>query len=216
MPKRNIGAEVAATDDPADAAASVSSVEALSEDPVLDAARATVLDFGVRRATLTEVARRAGLSRMTVYRRYTDGNELMRALMSREFGAVLLEAERRAAGMEDPLERVVTGVIGTMEMLMEHPLMRRILELEPEMLLPYLTERVGEFQRAGRRALTVWIAGAQERGAIRVGEPELLASTIELAGRGLVVSARMHAPEQRDRALQELERMIRAYLTPDS
>ena len=34
----------------------------------LDAARACILDVGWRRTTLTEVARRAGVSRMTIYR----------------------------------------------------------------------------------------------------------------------------------------------------
>lgn len=208
MPERNTAPEVVPGEawDPDTAA----------EDPVLDAARATVLDFGVRRATLTEVARRAGLSRMTVYRRYADGNQLMRALMSREFGAVLVEAQKRAAGVEDPLQRVVTGVIGTLDMLMEHPLMRRLLEIEPEMLLPYLTDRVGEFQRAGRRALATWIADAQQLGAVREGDPTRLAVTIELAARGLVLSARTYDRQEREAALRELERMVAAYLRPVS
>jgi AcrR family transcriptional regulator len=38
-------------------------------EAILDATRASVLDFGIRRTTLTDVARRAGVSRMTVYRR---------------------------------------------------------------------------------------------------------------------------------------------------
>lgn len=201
MPERNIRRE------PEDEAAA-------SDDPVLDAARATVLDFGVRRATLTEVARRAGLSRMTVYRRYADGNELMRALMSREFGAVLLDAQREAEAVADPLERVLAGILGTLRMLMEHPLMARLLELEPEMLLPYLTERVGEFQRSGRLALSEWIAQGQRAGAIRLGEPQVLAATIELSVRGLVLSARMLSPDAREAELTQLGRMIRGYLAP--
>ncbi|HWD63934.1 MAG TPA: TetR/AcrR family transcriptional regulator [Solirubrobacteraceae bacterium] len=194
----------------------VAAVGTLGGDPVLDAARATVLDFGVRRATLTEVARRAGLSRMTVYRRYSDGNELMRALMSREFGAVLLEAQRQASDLGDPLERVLAGITGTLRMLMEHPLMARLLEIEPEMLLPYLTERVGEFQRAGRRALAEWIAEAQHEDAIRAGDPAALAASIELSVRGLVLSARTRSPEETEAALKEAGRMIRGYLAPDS
>jgi AcrR family transcriptional regulator len=183
---------------------------------VLDAARATVLDFGVRRATLTEVARRAGLSRMTVYRRYADGNELMRALMSKEFGAVLLEAQHQAAAVPDPLERVLSGITGTLQMLMEHPLMARLLEIEPEMLLPYVTARVGEFQRAGRRALADWIAQAQREGAVRPGDPEVLAATVELSARGVVLSARTFTPETREAALAEIGQMIRGYLAPPS
>lgn len=190
--------------------------EGAEEDPVLDAARATVLDFGVRRATLTEVARRAGLSRMTVYRRYADGNELMRALMSREFGAVLLEAQRLASDEPDPLERVLAGITGTVRMLMEHPLMTRLLEIEPEMLLPYLTERVGEFQRAGRRSLAGWIARAQAQGAIRPGDPEVLAAAVELAVRGLVLSAQSLSQQAREAALGELETMLRGYLAVGS
>ena len=190
--------------------------EVPTEDPVLDAARATVLDFGVRRATLTEVARRAGLSRMTVYRRYSDGNELMRALMSREFGTVLVEAQGQAAGLADPLDRVLAGITGTLRMLMEHPLMVRLLEIEPEMLIPYLTERVGEFQRGGRRALAAWIGQAQREGAIRAGDPEVLAASVELSVRGLVLSARMLSGEERAAAIGEAGRMIRCYLTSDS
>ena len=38
----------------------------------LDAARACILDVGWRRTTLTEVARRAGVSRMTIYRAWPD------------------------------------------------------------------------------------------------------------------------------------------------
>ncbi len=39
---------------------------------IFDAARACVAEFGVRRTTLTEVARRAGVSRPTVYPRWPD------------------------------------------------------------------------------------------------------------------------------------------------
>ena len=44
---------------------------------ILDATRACVVDFGVRRTTLTEVARRAGVSRPTVYRRWPDTGSLI-------------------------------------------------------------------------------------------------------------------------------------------
>ena len=39
------------------------------DDVLLDAARACVLAVGVRRTTFSDVARRAGVSRMTLYRR---------------------------------------------------------------------------------------------------------------------------------------------------
>ena len=56
-------------------------------DELLDAARACVLAVGVRRTTFSDVARRAGVSRMTLYRRYPDLDALLAALMTYEFGA---------------------------------------------------------------------------------------------------------------------------------
>ncbi|MCW2850996.1 MAG: TetR/AcrR family transcriptional regulator, partial [Nocardioides sp.] len=52
-------------------------------DAYLDAARACILDVGWRRTTLTEVARRAGVSRMTIYRSWSDMQTLLGDLMTR-------------------------------------------------------------------------------------------------------------------------------------
>jgi AcrR family transcriptional regulator len=189
-------------------------VSAESADQILDAARATVLDFGVRRTTVAEVARRAGLSRMTVYRRYPDGAELMRALMTREFGSVLVRAREETASLGTGRERLVGAAIRTLEQLMTHPLMLRLLELDPEMLLPYLTERIGRFQELAREAVAAAVADGQGDGSIRAGDPATLAAACELAVRGLVISARSLSARQRTRALSEMRAMLDAYLRP--
>jgi len=183
-------------------------------EQILDAARATVLDFGVRRTTVSEVARRAGLSRMTVYRRYPDGAELMRALMTREFGGVLVRARDETSGLGTGRERLVAAAIRTIELLMTHPLMLRLLELDPEMLLPYLTERTGRFQQLAREATAEAIAAGQADDSIRPGDPRTLAATFELATRGVVISARSLSARQRSRALGELALMLDGYLRP--
>lgn len=181
-------------------------------DQILDAARATVLDFGVRRTTVAEVARRAGLSRMTVYRRYPDGAELMRALMTREFGDVLAGATAESSNATSGRDRFLDTALHTIEQLMTHPLMLRLLELEPEVLLPYLTERIGRFQQLAREATAAAIADGQADGSIRDGDPKTLAAACELATRGLVISARSLTARERTRALGELRTMLDAYL----
>src|SRR5436309_12133350 len=70
------------------------------EDTLLDAARDCVLAVGLRRTTLTDVARRAGVSRMTIYRRWPDMTSLVGDLMTREWGA-LTAAATTAAGTGD-------------------------------------------------------------------------------------------------------------------
>jgi AcrR family transcriptional regulator len=183
-------------------------------DQILDAARATVLDFGVSRTTVAEVARRAGLSRMTVYRRYPDGAALMRALMTREFGALLADAQAQAAGATTARERLVQAAIITVDGLMTAPLMLRLLELEPELLLPYLTERVGRFQQLARAAVSAAIVDGQEDGSIRGGHPGVLAATCEYATRGFVLAARSLNARHRATALSELGALLDAYLRP--
>jgi AcrR family transcriptional regulator len=181
-------------------------------DPILDAARATVLDFGVRRTTVSEVARRAGLSRMTVYRRYPDGAELMRALMTREFGSLLAGTTAEAAEAGNGRERLVEAGVRTTEQLMTHPLMLRLLELEPEMLLPYVTQRLGRFQQLAVEAAREGILAGQADGSIRDGDASVMAGVCELAIRGFVIAAGSMSAAERDVALGELGLMLDGYL----
>lgn len=185
-----------------------------TQDQILDAALATVLDFGLRRATVSEVARRAHLSRMTVYRRYEDGQSLIRALMTREFGRMFARVQAEVASDASAHDRVVQIGVRTVEGMMTHPLMLRLLELEPEATLPYLVERTGRFQDLARTAAAEWIADGQQDGTIREGDPQAIAAACEVAARGLIMSGRALSARQRATALAEFERMLSAYLRP--
>jgi AcrR family transcriptional regulator len=187
---------------------------ARNQDRVLDAARATVLDFGVSRTTVSEVARRAGLSRMTVYRRYPDGAALMRALMSREFGALLESVRAWSDDEVDARTRLVQGAAETVSRLHTDPLLQRLLELEPELLMPYVVERVGQFQEMARAVLREGIAQGHADGSIRPGDPEAMAAAIETSARGFVLSARALTGSEREAMVAELEQMLEAYLRP--
>src|SRR3954471_6017840 len=95
------------------------------QDQILDAARGTVPACGVRRAPVDEVARRAGVSRMTVYRRHPDGAALLRALMAREFAAVLEQAERETAWLGTGRERLVASAVRCVDLLAANPVLVR-------------------------------------------------------------------------------------------
>src|ERR1700712_4154705 len=112
---------------------------------ILRAAAEEVAAVGLRRTRPppTDVARRAGVSRMTVYREYGDAAALFRALLTESIGQVVFGAEADVRHLETVRERVVEGVSLTVERLADHPMMRRVLELDPELLLPFVTHRFG-------------------------------------------------------------------------
>src|SRR6476619_3119802 len=113
------------------------------ETAYLDAARDSILAVGWRRTTLTEVARRAGVSRMTLYRRWPDMQTLLADLMTREWGGLALPV-----GDGSPLDRIASGVTATVTALRGNELFAKILHVDPELLLPYLLDRRGRTQDA--------------------------------------------------------------------
>jgi AcrR family transcriptional regulator len=177
-----------------------------SHDPVLDAARECVLAVGVRRTTFSDVARRAGVSRMTLYRRFGDLEALLSALMTREFGRLVASAQ--PANGASARERAVRMVVDGARRLAADPLFQRLLDVDPELLLPYVTLRRGGMQRM---AVTALAAALQDGdGSLRAGDPAVMAAAVELAVRGFVLAA--HADEPPD--WTELERMVDSYLAP--
>ncbi|MGN6721078.1 MAG: TetR/AcrR family transcriptional regulator [Marmoricola sp.] len=182
-----------------------------TSDVYLDAAREALLDLGWSRTTLTEIARRAGVSRMTLYRAWPDMNSLLGDLMTREWADVLTISE---AG--DYRERVVESVIGSVRALRANDMFARILELDPERLLPYLIERTGRVQDLLIGFLTEGVREGQAAGQIRSGEPEVIASAILLQAQGFALSAHVLAPTQKrmNELDQEFTDALMRYLAP--
>ncbi|MDQ2636920.1 MAG: TetR/AcrR family transcriptional regulator [Actinomycetota bacterium] len=98
---------------------------------ILDAAVQEAAAVGLQRITVEDVVRRAGVSRMTAYRRYPRRDDLVEALVRREtqrFLAAVADAIEAAA---DPHEGVAEAFIGAVRFAREHPMLRRAGQVEP-------------------------------------------------------------------------------------
>jgi AcrR family transcriptional regulator len=185
-----------------------------ADDALLDAARDCVLAVGLRRTTLTDVARRAGVSRMTMYRRWPDMASLIADLMTREWSDLALRAQAAAEG-ERARHRLVDGLVTGARQLREHPVFRRIIELDPEVLLPYLVDRRGTSQDRMLAALVDGIAEGHADGSVRTCPAELLGRGVLLALHGFVISAGTMTDEVTGADLDgELRLLLDRYLTP--
>lgn len=189
------------------------------DDPVLQATYDAVMDLGVRRATISEIARRAGVSRMTVYRRYDDFSRLLAALLTVELTKIVEAVEVGSADLTNARSRLVATSTLVTRAVAAHPLMTRVLSLDPEELLPLVTDRLGSTQRLARAHLVRGIrAGQVEHGgdaSVRAGDAELLAFTVLVAAQSFVFSSRIVQAED-VRAHDELERLVDRYLAPDT
>jgi AcrR family transcriptional regulator len=110
---------------------------------ILDAAMRVLADFGFRRATVELTAKQAGLSHMTIYRRWPTKAELFRTAVRREFTVVFNEAFDAAATESSFDDVVLSAFSGIVWAVHNHPLMVRELSTEPEFVLPILTTESG-------------------------------------------------------------------------
>lgn len=179
-------------------------------DAYLDAARECILDVGWRRTTLTEVARRAGVSRMTIYRTWSDMQQLLGDLMTREWGSVVADAIAAEDAELDPVAQLVHEIVGTVRALRDNELFVRIVELDPELLLPYLLSRRGRSQQAILELTEAQIIRAQDAGAVRAGNPTAIARGLVLTAHGYVLS--LHTMVDDDVAEDELDDELRLAL----
>ncbi|WP_068162293.1 TetR/AcrR family transcriptional regulator [Rhodococcus phenolicus] len=182
------------------------------EDQILDAAYTCMLDFGLRRTTLAEVARRAGVSRPTVYRRWPDTRAIVADLLTREIRRLAPES----SGTGPTRQRLVHAVVTTAGAIGAHPLFEKIVNTDPEVLTTYIVDRLGTSQRMLLDTLTAGIGEGQRDGSIRPGDPRRIAVMVLLTAQSVVQSARAVADTApRDDMLTELGYAVDAYLAPN-
>lgn len=165
-------------------------------DGYLDAARDCILDVGWRRTTLTEVARRAGVSRMTIYRTWSDMPQLLGDLMTREWAGVVAATVAAEPATGDEAHRLAHLLVAAARALRDNELFVRIVELDPELLLPYLLARRGRSQDAIVSLVATRLAAGQRAGSLRAADPDTLARTLVLTAHGFVLSAHTMVDDQ--------------------
>jgi len=186
------------------------------EAVVLDAARASILAVGFRRSTLTDIAKRAGVSRMTIYRRWDDMRAVLADLLVREWDAALRDSFTTTAASSPTPSALAGGVVETVQLLRGDELFARIVDVDPELLLPYLLQRRGRNQERIVEVLAAAIRRGQADSLLRDGDPTTMARSVVLAAQGYVLSlATMTGPDvSEDALLRELAHLVEGHLQP--
>jgi AcrR family transcriptional regulator len=187
-----------------------------SDDAVLDAARACVAERGIARTTVSDVARHAGASRMTVYRCFPDAATLWSSLLTREVATIVASAQADAAHLPTARQRLVDAALRAVAALRDDPVIRRVIEIDGQRLLPYLTVRRGRAQEIAIDAVAEQLAAGRRDGSVRDLDEQAGARLVELLLRSLVAAAPALADDALTPAIDaELGRMLDAWLRPE-
>ncbi|HEX6351784.1 helix-turn-helix domain-containing protein [Actinophytocola sp.] len=149
----------AGADEPADDADEVTT-------RVLDGAYEQFCRMGIRRSTMEDVARRAGVSRITVYRRFATKDALVEQVVRREFRRyfdqfVLDIQEARTAA-----DRVVAGFVSALRAIRHNPLIGGLLTVEPDVLVPAMIRDGGRTLAAVQRFVAHQLRREQRAGHV--------------------------------------------------
>ena len=133
---------------------------------VLDAAYEQFCRTGLRRSTMEDVARRAGVSRITVYRRFSTKDALVEHVVRREFRRYFDQflADIRCA--ETAADRVVLGFASALRAIRGHPLIGGLMETEPDVLVPSMISDGGRTMAIVRRFLAGQLRQEQRVGYV--------------------------------------------------
>lgn len=142
---------------------------------IVAAAREEFVRLGVRRANMGDIARRAGVARVTLYRRFDGKPTLLRAVVMADVVEFVARFDDELFGSGSPADRIARATSLSIAELRTNPLMVSALRSDPEMLVNALTlEGQAEFELI-KGLLAVRIAALADRGEIAVEDPARVA-----------------------------------------
>ena len=174
-------------------------------DRVLDAVERCLSRFGLRRTTMSDIARELGVARTTLYRQVSSIEEATALVSSRRLHRFLDKLTDLGDRGLDP-EAFVQVIVRTLRMTLAEPVMQRLLRDEPEILGGYLTSgAVAALVAQISGLLTPVLRQAMGAGLIRASDPALASEWIV---RIVLVLTAVPAPDD------ELEATVRFVLLP--
>ncbi|MDY6999468.1 MAG: helix-turn-helix domain-containing protein [Actinomycetota bacterium] len=181
------------------------------EERILDAAAACLLAYGVERTTMTEIARRARVSRPTIYRRWPDIRYLIAEVLTLRIAGVLDRVPDTGVGRQATVARVVAVA----QHLRDDEVVTSVIHNAPSIAMTYIADRLGTSQQILIDALAEAIKAGQDDGSVRAGDPRQMAAMCLLITQSTIQSAQMVAGLlAADELDTELTHSLDGYLKP--
>ena len=174
---------------------------------ILDAAAEEFTEVGVRQANMDSIAKAAGVSRSTLYRRFPSKDNRRIALANRTFENGMAELEEAVAGLS-PADAVVEAFAHGAAMVESDPLLNRMVLQDSE--IRGLT--------ASMSALFIDMVTDRVAGTIRTAGATMpdadLRKAVELQVRLVISFLEIPASDDADRTPEAVRAMAATFLAP--
>lgn len=128
---------------------------------ILAAAVEEAGDVGLGRLSVEDVARRAGVGRATIYRHFPGGKEQLTAeAVTWEVARYFIVLVGELEGFDELAPRLEQGIIRGRALMAEHAVLQKVVDTEPERLLPHLSQSAPLVQATVRDHLRPYIEAA--------------------------------------------------------
>jgi AcrR family transcriptional regulator len=179
---------------------------------LLDAAHDQFCRMGIRRSTMEDVARRAGVSRITAYRRFATKDALVEQVVRREFRRyfdqflVDIEEARTVA------DRVELGFVSALQAIRRNPLIGGLMNVEPDVLIPSMIGDGGRTVGTVQRFVAGQLRREQQAGNISADvDVEVVAELMTRLSASFLITP-SHVVDLDDD--EQLRTVARRYLVP--
>jgi AcrR family transcriptional regulator len=175
-------------------------------EKILDAAFEQFHLLGIRRSSVEDIAKRAGVGRVTVYRRFENKEQLVQSLLLRETQRAVERVDARTSEPDSVEDRMVESFVAAMHEVRTHPLLLALLRTEPETILPLLTVKAS----LGLAFARTYVANKLQEGREALGLPaanlDPVAEVFARLSLSMLLTARTAIPVENDDDAREFAR----------
>jgi AcrR family transcriptional regulator len=180
-----------------------------TSERILDAALELCAESGVRHLTMDDVAERAGVGRMTVYRRFGSRERLEEVLAVREARRCLTELDSTVDPGAPVPDQIAQGMLTTLRLIREHPLLERMSRVEPAAALAALRQEGTSVFAMSRAFIATRIREGQKAGTVdKQVDPEQAGEVLARIGFSFLLIPESALPLHDDEKMRELGRTL--------
>jgi AcrR family transcriptional regulator len=180
-----------------------------TSERILDAALKICAESGVRHLTMDDVAERAGVGRMTVYRRFGSREQLEEVLAVREARRCLAELDSTVDPGAPVPDQIAQGLLTTLRLIREHPLLARMSRVEPAAALAALRDEGTSIFAMSRAFMATRIREGQKAGTVAGAvDPEQAGEVLSRIGFSFLLIPESALPLGDDDQMRELARTL--------